>query len=89
MNHWMFRCKDVSQKVSLSMDISLPLRHRLAVRFHLMMCRYCARFQRQMVKLRTLSRAIDTEAPASGDATAKLSEAARTRIKNALHSSLP
>ena len=88
MNHWMFRCKDVSQKVSLSMDTSLPLRHRLAVRFHLMMCRYCARFRRQMVKLRTLSRAIDTEAPASGDTTVKLSEDARTRIKNALHSSL-
>ena len=88
MNHWMFRCKDVSRKVSLSMDTSLPLHHRLAVRFHLMMCRYCARFQRQIMKLRTLSRAIDTEAPASGDPTVKLSEDARMRIKNALHSSL-
>jgi hypothetical protein len=42
MNHWMFRCKDVSQKVSLSMDMSLPLHHRLAIRVHLVMCRYCA-----------------------------------------------
>ena len=86
MNHWMFRCKDVSQKVSLSMDTSLPLRHRLAVRFHLMMCRYCARFRRQMLKLRTLSRAIDTDAPASGTMT--LSDDARARIKEALHSSI-
>ena len=88
MNHWMFRCKDVSQKVSLSMDTSLPLGHRLAVRVHLMMCRYCARFRHQMLKLRTLSREIDTEEHASDDdPTVKLSEDARTRIKNALHSS--
>jgi hypothetical protein len=87
MNHWMFRCKDVSQKISLSMDTSLPLGHRLAVRFHLMMCRYCARFRRQMLKLRTLSRAIDTDAPASGTTT--LSDDARARIKKALQSSMP
>lgn len=40
MKLWMFRCQDVSQKVSQSMDASLPLSHRLAVRMHLMMCRY-------------------------------------------------
>ena len=49
---------------------------------------HLVKLQRQMVKLRTLSRAIDTDVPVSGDATAKLSEDARARIKSALHSSL-
>ena len=84
MNHWMFRCKDVSQKVSLSMDVSLPLHHRLAIRFHLMMCRYCARFRRQMMMLRTFSLHIDDE-PSPSD-TASLSNETRERIKKALHS---
>lgn len=52
MRHWMFRCKDVSHKVSLSLDASLPLHQRLAVRMHLMMCRYCARFRRQLIMLK-------------------------------------
>lgn len=85
MNHWMFRCKDVSQKVSQSMDSSLSLHHRLAIRFHLMMCRYCARFRRQMMMLRTLSRDIDDDSIPS-DTPATLSNEARERIKKTLHS---
>ena len=86
MNHWMFRCKDVSQKVSLAMDVSLPLHHRLAIRFHLMMCRYCARFRRQMMMLRTLSRDIDDDPSPADTTTATLSDETRERIKKALHS---
>ncbi|MGD8702723.1 MAG: hypothetical protein PVG51_02410 [Desulfosarcina sp.] len=86
MNHWMFRCKDVSQKVSLSMDMSLPLHHRLAIRVHLVMCRYCARFRRQLMLLRTTSRLIDGDLPSSDPAFSKLSNQARERIKKTLHS---
>lgn len=81
----MFRCKDVSQKVSQSMDSSLSLHHRLAIRFHLMMCRHCARFRRQMMLLRTLSRDIDDD-PSPSDTPATLSNETRERIKKALHS---
>ena len=79
LNHWMFRCKDVSRKVSLSMDAPLPPGERLAVSFHLMMCRYCARFRRQLRQLRVLSCNIDAAPTDDG-----LSAAARERIKNIL-----
>ena len=52
MNHWMFRCNDVSQKVSQSMDDDLPLHQRMAIWIHLLMCRYCLRFRNQMKQLR-------------------------------------
>jgi predicted anti-sigma-YlaC factor YlaD len=85
MNHWMFRCQDVSQKISQSMDGPLPLLQRLAIRIHLMMCRYCARFLLQLMTLRRLCRA---EAPAAPDEETPepLSEAAKTRIKEKLRS---
>ncbi len=85
MKHWMFNCQDVSQKLSQSMDASLPLRHRLAIRIHLMMCRYCARFRRQLVMLRKMSRLEDRDQP--GDQPPeKLSEETKTRIKEKLRS---
>ncbi len=68
MKHWMFRCNDVSQKVSQSLDASLPFHHRMAVRMHLLMCRYCARFRRQLIMLRTVSRQVDDE-PSTDETT--------------------
>lgn len=60
MKHWMFRCSDVSQKVSQSMDCSLPFHHRMAIRFHLMMCRYCAQARKQMMMIRKMCRSDDS-----------------------------
>jgi hypothetical protein len=85
MNPWMFRCKDVSQKVSKSMDAQLPYHHRMAVQMHLLMCRYCARFSRQLIMLREMSRHLDSEQPGSG-ATCKLSKDSKERIKETLRS---
>jgi len=84
MNHWMFRCKDVSQKVSLAMDAPLPWHQRLAVAVHLMMCRYCARFRRQLLLLRKISNQVDTDTPESAPA-AGLSGECKERIKEAIH----
>lgn len=83
MKHWMFRCNDVSQKVSLSLDVSLPFHHRMAVRMHLLMCRYCARFQRQLIMLRKMSRYVDGD-PSTQATLAKLSIETKERIKRAL-----
>ncbi|MCP3952507.1 MAG: zf-HC2 domain-containing protein [Desulfobacterales bacterium] len=84
INHWMFRCKDVSQKVSLSMDAPLPWHQRLAVEVHLLMCRYCARFSRQLQLLRQCSQQVDTDSPESAPA-AGLSSECKKRIKKAMH----
>lgn len=83
MTHWMFRCSDISKKVSMSLDEKLPLHERAAVRFHLMMCRYCARFRHQMIQLREMSRADHPGRPA-GDAEPGLSREAKARIKERL-----
>ena len=83
MTHWMFRCNDVSQKVSQSLDAALPFHHRMAVRMHLLMCRYCARFRRQLIMLRKASRLMDDE-PSTDETTATLSNESKERIKKAL-----
>ena len=53
--HWMFSCKDVSQRVSESMDRSLPFYQRVLIRMHLLMCKYCARLREQFEALRSAS----------------------------------
>lgn len=85
MKHWMFSCKDVSQKVSLSMDVQLPFHHQMAVRIHLLMCRYCARFRRQLMMLRKMSRHTDAD-PTPTQTPKTLSPEIKERIKKALRS---
>lgn len=64
MKHWLFNCSDISDLVSRSMDEDLPLPRRAGIKFHLMMCRYCARYARQLgiirQKIQSLS-GVDTE----------------------------
>ena len=85
MNHWMFHCKDVSSKVSEAMDRKLPLHHRMFIRMHLMMCKYCARFRQQLLLLRKASR-IDELAGDAPDPALSLSMEARVRMNDALKS---
>ena len=87
MKHWMFNCKDVSKKVSESLDRKLPLHHRAMIRMHLMMCRFCWRFRKQMLILRELSQVTDLPSESLDPAFA-LSTEARARIKNAMKSVL-
>jgi hypothetical protein len=83
MKHWMFCCKDVSQKFSESMDRKLPLPDRMFIRIHQLMCRYCTRFRRQLLLLRELSGS-DTLVGMPQDFSAGLSQQARERIKSSL-----
>jgi len=83
MSHWMFNCKEVSRRVSESMDRRLPVHQRLLIRVHLLMCRYCARFRRQMMIIRELCRSpkLDEDLP---DTPVYMPPDARRRIKQAL-----
>jgi hypothetical protein len=85
MTHWMFCCKAVSEKVSRSMDAPLPFHHRMAVGMHLLMCRYCARFRRQLFMLRKMSRHIEDEGY-SIKTTIRLSKDSKVRMKKMLRS---
>ena len=81
----MLRCREISKLVSESMDRELPLRQRLQVRMHLMMCRLCWGFARQTRLLRRVARENSERlGPDEGAPEAKLSKEARERIKAAL-----
>lgn len=41
-------CKDASRLISQMQDGNLPLRHRVRIRLHLLLCDACTRFERQL-----------------------------------------
>ena len=85
MKHWMFRCDEVSKKVSHGMDAPLSLWARMLIRMHLWMCRHCNRVYRQLHQLRRMSRhdeAVASDCPS--DIPTSLSAEARERIKTQL-----
>jgi len=84
----MLSCKDVTRLLSESMDRSLPLGKRIGVRMHLLICRFCARYERQLLLIReTVRRISATEGGPAGAAGETLSEEARERIRNILSTS--
>jgi hypothetical protein len=73
-------CKEAASLVSQSLDKALTLRQRLALGLHLLMCRFCSRYQRQTLFIRSAMRRIDSSAaPDLG-----LSPDAKERIRRAL-----
>ena len=52
MKHWMFNCNIISQYVSEAMDKETTFTRQVGIKFHLMMRRYCARYERQLNILR-------------------------------------
>lgn len=82
MAQMMPSCKDVSQLVSASMDRKLPLRQRLIIRVHVLMCSLCRRYHKQLHILR-----FGTKRYAEPDGNLveeSLSPAASERLKRAL-----
>ena len=70
------------------MDASLSAHQRLMVTIHLLMCKYCNRFKKQLLIIR---KAVRTEKFAADDPcqTASLSKAIRERIKKAVKEERP
>lgn len=78
-------CEEMVRLVSQSLDCDLPWDERLAMRSHLLYCRACCRFRRQMVVLRDLvERYADAPLPGSEAGAFALSADARERMKHAL-----
>jgi predicted anti-sigma-YlaC factor YlaD len=86
MKHWMFNCKAVTQIVSESMDRVPPIHHRVLIRMHLLMCKYCARFSRQLLLIREVCRS-EEMMPGDSDDTRVLPQDACERIKQSLQKS--
>lgn len=83
----MLSCRDVTQLISRSMDASLPVGKRIGVRVHLLICRFCARYEKQLLLIReTMRRVAAAEELPGGPSAEALSEDARGRIRQALQS---
>lgn len=78
-------CQEVSHLTSTSMDEKLTVRQKLGVRFHLLFCKWCRLFNKQMLQLRTIiktkSLAIETE---TDNPDHKLSSEFKSRLKKSL-----
>ncbi len=81
----MLSCKDVTRLVSESMDRSLPLGKRVGVRLHLLMCKFCSRYERQLLLIReTAKHLVAAEEPPGKSSGESLSEETRERIRKSL-----
>ncbi|MGE5700287.1 MAG: zf-HC2 domain-containing protein [Deltaproteobacteria bacterium] len=81
----MLSCKDVTKLISESMDASLPIGRRIGVRFHLIICKWCARYERQFVLIRDTARRLATMVEMPGDSPGEtLSAEARERIAKSM-----
>jgi hypothetical protein len=81
----MLSCKDVTQLISESMDTSLPIGKRIGVRLHLLMCKFCARYERQLLLIRETVRRLGATGEMPGEPLGEeLSEEAKERIRKSL-----
>jgi hypothetical protein len=81
----MLSCKDVTKLLSESMDRSLPLGKRFGVRLHLLICKWCARYERQLLLIREAARRLVATVDAPGESFGdSLSEEARERIRESI-----
>lgn len=84
MGFWFMRCDEVSRRVSDGMERKLGFSERIGVLFHLMMCRYCLRFFRQIRAMRRLIRSTSPDHLGSGS----LDQTARKRIQESVQAEL-
>jgi len=80
----MLSCKAVSRLASDALDRSLPLAQRMAMRLHLMMCRACDRYSRQIRSLRELLRRYPEQLEPDPAEERRLSLAAKQRMRQAI-----
>lgn len=84
MNHWMFNCRDISDLISRSYDEPLPLRVRMGIKIHLMMCRLCTRYKNQLDLIQDALEIIKSQEPDQVP-DKKLPDDIKDRLKNQLN----
>ena len=52
----MITCKEIARRIASDEVADAPLWQRLGMRIHLLMCRYCRRYSRQMQTIGAFSR---------------------------------
>lgn len=82
-NHWSFKCEQVTQRISKALDDPPPLGERMGIMFHLMMCKYCARYEKQMHFIKKLMH-LHAQDQKPDDSIPSLSPEARKRMKESI-----
>ena len=80
----MLDCKQTSQLISQSLDRSLTLRERFALRLHLLVCKYCKQFSQHLQTIRVALKQM-TSSIESNDGIA-MPSAAKNRILQSIES---
>ena len=78
----LLNCKHATQLASRELDKRLPLRQRLALRLHLLMCDACTQFVRQLRLMRKALAQLGRHV--EHDSSVTLSSQARERIAQAV-----
>lgn len=79
-------CKNASQLISQSLDRRLSLRERSALRLHLLICKYCLRFNQQLRTLRTALRKMESNI--ENDPSIALPSDSKARIAQTIESGI-
>ena len=80
-------CKEIVKIITASLDGKVSLRDRIIMKIHLLSCNPCVNFLKQLKFLRSSLSGSD-EKLTLAESSAKLSDEARERLKNALKSSI-
>ncbi len=79
----MLNCREITQLASESLDRKLTLKEHIGLRFHLMMCKLCMRYVRQLKFMHQACSGMDEIRGKESDD--RLSEDARERIRKQLN----
>lgn len=80
----MLSCKESSKLVSESLDRPLTWKERINLKIHLMMCRLCTNYARQITFITTSARKYLQYTNETQQQDLKLTEERRQRIKQAI-----
>lgn len=81
----MLSCKEATRLVSESFDRTLPLNQRIALRVHLLLCKFCNRYRKHLLLIReAIRRHPDRVESHEEPPSPSLSPEARERIKRSL-----
>ena len=80
----MLDCKQTSQLISQSLDRSLTLRERFALRLHLLICKYCKQFSQHMQTIRVALKQMTSSIESNDGIT--MPSAAKSRILQSIES---
>ncbi len=80
----MLSCKETSELLSRAQDERLTFTERMGMRIHLLMCRLCRGYEKQLLFIRKATESLAQDSAHDDEAATSLSPEARERVLDAL-----